>query len=106
SGRGEGLQAGRGDLFKVSDRAGLKKLGYSSFRRKRESRAAGSEQSPPVQARGRRWTPAFPTGLTRGLKAHGVTGWSKKEEVRMTTLNRRSMLRSSLALAATGTLGR
>ncbi len=37
--------------------------GYSSFPRKRESRGPGFERLPPVQARGRLWTPAF-AGVT------------------------------------------
>src|SRR5271167_78470 len=37
-------------------------VGYSSFPRKRESRAPKSQRLPPVQAGGRLWTPAFALG--------------------------------------------
>jgi ABC-type lipoprotein export system ATPase subunit len=38
-------------------------VGYSSFPRKRESRTARPRRLPPVQARGKLWTPAF-AGVT------------------------------------------
>src|SRR5271170_5176237 len=39
--------------------------------RKRAPRAS-DRRPPPVQAGGSLWTPAFPTGQARGLKAHGA----------------------------------
>jgi hypothetical protein len=48
----------------------------ASLRHSRESgnlELATLQQFAPVQTKGRLWTPAFPTGQARGLKAHGVT---------------------------------